>query len=78
MTVMKPCVVCGARSRLEIWGYPVCPEHAAAWNDMPPPEEHKTASGPELAAAWKRDTRAWLGKIYLELKATTAPKEATP
>lgn len=76
---MKACVVCGALSRIEIWSYPVCPEHAAAWNDMPAPEEHMSASGSVLADAWKRETRAWLGKLYLQLKAANAtPKEATP
>lgn len=73
---MKACVVCGELSRLEIWSYPVCPEHAAAWNDMPPPMEH-TATGPVPTAAWKRDTREWLGKIYLELKKSNSTKEAT-
>lgn len=75
---MRACVVCGELSRLEIWSYPVCPAHAAAWSDMPAPLEHMSASGAVLAAAWKRDTREWLGKIYLELKKSNTTKEATP
>lgn len=72
-----PCVVCGGEHWKALWGYAVCVEHAAAWEAMPAPPEHSSATGPELAAAWKRATRAFLGGLYLERKNSKTPTTST-